>query len=82
MSVIPKIPRALGGFGLPGLYPGPAGELKRPPDPSHTHAPLTTNPGSAPVTTSHGHCSEETLYKGHEKKLKKFTIYFETKLKK
>jgi hypothetical protein len=24
---------------LPGLYPGPAGDLKRPPDPSHTHAP-------------------------------------------
>ena len=53
MSVIPKIPRASGGLcplgPLPGLYPGPAGDLKRPPDPSPTHAPLTTNPGSAPV---------------------------------
>ena len=34
---------------LPGFYPGPAGDLKRSPDPSPTHAPpLTTNPGSAP----------------------------------
>ena len=54
MSVIPKIPRASGGgfapLGpLPGFYPGPAGDLKRSPDPSPTHAPpLTTNPGSAP----------------------------------
>ena len=50
MSVIPKIPRDSGGLGLgplPGLYPGPAGDFKRPRDPSHTHAPLTTNPGSA-----------------------------------
>ena len=39
MSVIPKIPR---------FYPGPAGDLKRSPDPSPTHAPLTVNPGSAP----------------------------------
>ena len=47
MSVIPKIPRASGGFAslgpLPGFYPGPAG------DPSPTHTPLTTNPGSAPA---------------------------------
>ena len=51
MSVIPKIPRALGGpLGpLPGFYPGPAGDLKRSPDPSPTHAPLTINPGSALV---------------------------------
>jgi hypothetical protein len=35
MSVIPKIPRASGGL----CPPGPAGDLKRPPDPSHTHAP-------------------------------------------
>ena len=54
MSVIPKIPRASGGKAplgtLPGFYPGPAGDLKRSPDPSPTHAPppLTTNPGSAP----------------------------------
>ena len=52
MSVIPKIPRASGGQAplgpLPGYYPGPAGDLKRSPDPSATHAPLTTNPGSAP----------------------------------
>jgi len=49
MSVIPKIPRASGGFAplghLPGFCPGPAGDLKRSPDPSPTHAPLTTNPG-------------------------------------
>ena len=48
MYVIPKIPRASGGFAplgpIPGFYPGPVG----PPDPSPTHAPLTTNPGSAP----------------------------------
>ena len=36
------------GPGLPGLCLGPAGDLKRSPDPSPTHAPLTTNPGSAP----------------------------------
>jgi hypothetical protein len=51
MSVIPKIPRASGGLSppgpLPGFCPGPAGDLKRPPGPSPTHAPLTTNPGSA-----------------------------------
>ena len=50
MSVIPKIPRA-SGFDplgpLPVFYPGPAGDLKRSPDPSPTHAPLTTNPESA-----------------------------------
>ena len=42
MSVIPKIPRTSGGFAplgpLPGFYPGPAGNLKRSPDPSPTHA--------------------------------------------
>ena len=52
MSVIPKIPRASGGKAplgpLPGFYPGPSGDFKRSPDPSPTHAPLTTNPGSAP----------------------------------
>ena len=51
--LIPKIPRASGGKAplgpLPGFYSGPAGDLKRSPDPSPTHAPpLTTNPGSAP----------------------------------
>jgi hypothetical protein len=35
---------------LPGFYPGPAGDLKRSTDPSPAHAPLTTNPGSAPGT--------------------------------
>ena len=55
MSVIPQTPRAAGGGGfaplgpLPGLYLGPAGDVKRSPDPSPTHAPLTTNSGSAPV---------------------------------
>jgi hypothetical protein len=43
MSLIPKIPRASAVFAplgpLPGLYPGPAGDLKRSPDPSPTHAP-------------------------------------------
>jgi hypothetical protein len=52
MSAIPKTPELQGGFAplgpLPGFYPGPAGDLKRSPDPSPTHAPLTTNPGSAP----------------------------------
>ena len=54
MSVIPQTPELPGGFApppgpLPGLCLGPAGDLKRPPDPSPTHAPpLTTNPGSAP----------------------------------
>ena len=61
MSVILKIPRASGGIcpwapyqsstlgPLPEFYPGPAGDLKRSPDPSPTHAPpLPTNPGSAP----------------------------------
>ena len=33
---------------LPGLCLGPAGDLKRSPDPSPTHAPLTTNSRSAP----------------------------------
>ena len=33
---------------LPGLCLGPAGDLKQSPDPSPTHAPLTTNPGFAP----------------------------------
>ena len=52
MSVIPQTPRASGELAplgpLPGLCLGPAGDLKRSPDPSPTHAPLTTNPGSAP----------------------------------
>jgi hypothetical protein len=34
---------------LTGLCPGPAGDLKWSPDPSPTHALLTTNPGSAPA---------------------------------
>ena len=54
MSAIPKIPRASGGIAPlgppPEFCPGPAGDLKRSPDPSPTHAPLTTNPGSAPDT--------------------------------
>ena len=33
---------------LLGLCPGPAGDLKKSPDPSPTHAPLIPNPGSAP----------------------------------
>ena len=41
-----------GGFAprgpLPGQSPGPAGDLKRPPDPSPTFVPLTQNPGSVP----------------------------------
>ena len=41
--LIPKIPRASGGKAplgpLPGFYSGPAGDLKRSPDPSPTHAP-------------------------------------------
>ena len=62
MSVIPQTPRDYGGGGfvpldpLLGLCPGPAGDLKevagdlkRSPDPSPTHAPLIPNPGSAPV---------------------------------
>ena len=53
MSVIPQTPRVSGGLRppgpLPGLCLGPAGDLKRSPDPSPTHAPLTTNPGSAPA---------------------------------
>jgi hypothetical protein len=52
MSVIPQTPRAYGGprpLGpLTGLCPGPAGDLMRSPDPSPTHAPLITNPGTAP----------------------------------
>ena len=65
MSVIPKIPRASGGGGggvgpLPGFYPGPAGDLKRSPDSSPTHAPLTTNPGSAPeYETIFGYLSDK-----------------------
>jgi hypothetical protein len=43
MSVIPQTPRASGGLSplgpLPGLCLGPAGDLKRSPDPSPTHAP-------------------------------------------
>ena len=46
MSIIPQTPRASGGGGglapldpLPGLCLGPAGDLKRSPDPSPTHAP-------------------------------------------
>ena len=53
MSVIPQTPRASEGLSplcpLPGLCLGPAGDLKRSSDPSPTHAPLTTNPGSAPA---------------------------------
>ena len=65
MSVISKIPRASGGGGgggfsplgpLPGFYPGPAGDLKRSPDPSPTHAPLTTNPGSVPEVVLKSKC--------------------------
>jgi hypothetical protein len=48
MSVIPQTPRASGRLGPPGLCPGPAGDRMLSPDPSPTHAPLTTNPGSAP----------------------------------
>ena len=33
---------------LPGLYSGPAGDLKRSTDTFPTHALLTTNTGSAP----------------------------------
>jgi hypothetical protein len=47
MSVIPKIPRASGGQSppgpIPGFYPGPAGDLKRSPDPLPTHAPPPPN---------------------------------------
>ena len=45
MSVIPQTPQSLRGGGfvpldpLLGLCPGPAGDLKRSPDPSPTHAP-------------------------------------------
>ena len=50
MSVIPKIPRASGGFAplgpLPGFCPGPAGDLKTL---AYSRPPLTTNPGSAPA---------------------------------
>jgi hypothetical protein len=54
MAVIPQTPRASGGLclplgPLPGLCPWPTGDLKRSPDPSPTHTPLTTNSGSAPV---------------------------------
>ena len=57
MSVIPQTPRAYGDGGfvpldpLLGLCPGPAGDLKRSPDPPPTHAPLIPNPGSAPVNS-------------------------------
>ena len=57
MSVFPQTPQSLGwrGFAhldpLLGLCPGPAGDLKRSPDPSPTHAPLIPNPGSAPVNS-------------------------------
>ena len=57
MSVIPQTPRAYGGprpLGpLTGLCPGPAGDLMRSPDPSPTHAPLITNPGTAPDILRH-----------------------------
>jgi hypothetical protein len=43
---------------LPGLCLGPAGDLKRSPDPSPTHAPLTTNPGSAPF----GYCPSGWIF--------------------
>ena len=53
MSVIPQTPELPGGLAsmgpLPGLCLGAAGDL---PDPSPTHAPLTTNHGSAPVSCS------------------------------
>ena len=50
-------PQSLRGWGvrpldpLLGLCPGPAGDRKRSPDPSPTHAPppLIPNPGSAPA---------------------------------
>ena len=49
--LIPQTPRASGGFDplcpLPGLYPGPTGDLKTP---RLLTSPLTTNPGSAPVS--------------------------------
>jgi hypothetical protein len=54
MSVIPQTPRAYGGGGFVPLdpllefCPGPAGDIKRSPDPSPTHVPLIPNPGSAP----------------------------------
>ena len=38
--VIPKSLPAFAPLGpLPGFYPGPAGDLKRSPDPSPTHSP-------------------------------------------
>ena len=50
--LIPQTPRASGGFDplcpLPGLYPGPTGDLKTPR--LFTPPPPTTNPGSAPGT--------------------------------
>ena len=51
MSVIPQTPRASGGFAPWATHHGsaldPLGDL-RSPELSPTHAPLTTNPGSAP----------------------------------
>ena len=52
MSVIPQTPQSFRGAypplrPLPGLCLEPAEDLKRSPEPSPTHAPLTTNPGSA-----------------------------------
>ena len=53
---------------LSGLYPGPAGDLKRSPDPLPTHAPPppppTTNPGSTPeyTTTNSYHIEIEYHY--------------------
>ena len=50
--LIPKIPRASGGFAplgsLPGFYPGPAVTLSGPQTPRLLTPPLTTNPGTAP----------------------------------
>ena len=45
--LIPKTLRASRGL----RTPGPAVDLKRSPDPSPSHFPLTTNPRSAPDTT-------------------------------
>ena len=49
MSVIPQTPRASGASPPWASYKDSAGDIKRSPDPSPTHAPpLTTNPRSAP----------------------------------
>jgi hypothetical protein len=55
MSVIPQTPRDSGGLRppdpLPGLCLGPAGELKRSPDPSPTHAPPQPQILDPPLST-------------------------------